>query len=74
MNGKKIPIPFGNGNWTVDRGWYGTVVVEAEGTNEGLADLQDRCKGAFPARVSGRGQSSKAEERRKVFKILRERR
>lgn len=25
-----------------DPGWFGTVVVEAEGTNEGLADLQAR--------------------------------
>jgi len=73
QGGKKIPIPFGSGNWTIDRGWYGTVVVEAEGTNEGLADLQDRCKAAFPARVSARGQSSRAEERRRVFRILRER-
>ncbi|KAG9031285.1 hypothetical protein FRB95_002925 [Tulasnella sp. JGI-2019a] len=26
----------------VDPGWYGTIVIEAEGTNEGLADLQAR--------------------------------
>lgn len=25
-----------------DPGWFGTVVIEAEGTNEGLADLQGR--------------------------------
>ena len=26
-----------HGSWLVDPGWYGRVVVEAEGTNEGLA-------------------------------------
>ena len=28
---------------TVDPAWEGVVVIEAEGTNEGLADLQARC-------------------------------
>ena len=26
----------------IDSGWHGTIVIEAEGTNEGLADLQAR--------------------------------
>lgn len=28
--------------------WAGTIVVESEGTNEGLAELQERCGSAFP--------------------------
>ncbi|KAJ7773531.1 hypothetical protein B0H14DRAFT_3095998 [Mycena olivaceomarginata] len=35
----------------VDSGWYGTIVVETEGTNESLADLQDRCPGARPGEI-----------------------
>lgn len=27
----------------IDVAWEGTVFIEAEGTNEGLAELQDRC-------------------------------
>jgi hypothetical protein len=50
------------------------IVVEAEGTNEGLADLQNRCHSAFPARNDSEGQGSRDEERRRVFRILRERR
>ncbi|KAI0717449.1 hypothetical protein C8T65DRAFT_641606 [Cerioporus squamosus] len=61
-------------------GWYGTVVVEAEGTNEGLADLQERCRGAFPIRAIGAAahvsvspeRAAREEERRMVFRILRE--
>jgi hypothetical protein len=56
----------------VDAGWYGTVVVEAEGTNEGLADLQARCGiGVFPVRSGGKGKDNGAK---KVFRILREKR
>jgi hypothetical protein len=64
----------------VDPGWYGTVFVEAEGTNEGLEDLQDRCgEGVFPPRAGGKlgGASrmgAKEMEAKKVFRILRERR
>lgn len=32
----------------VDPGWHGTIVIESEGTNEGLADLQARVGGAIP--------------------------
>jgi hypothetical protein len=60
---------------TVDTGWYGTVVVEAEGTDEGLTDLQDRCgPGVFPPRVRGVPLSAKAMGAKKVFRILREKR
>ncbi|KDR79455.1 hypothetical protein GALMADRAFT_1241203 [Galerina marginata CBS 339.88] len=73
FNGR-IPIPDSS-NLFVDGGWYGTIVVETEGTNEALADLQDRCgPGAFPPRPRGvNGQVSQAQvENRKVFRILRE--
>ncbi|KAF5353953.1 hypothetical protein D9756_006935 [Leucocoprinus leucothites] len=71
----RIPIS-GTDNLYVDPGWYGTIVVEAEGTNESLADLQDRCgPGVFPPRVRGAHVSvTQAQaENRKVFRILRER-
>jgi len=71
--GKRIPFQFVSNTWTIDPGWYGTVVVEAEGTNEGLADLQSRCHSAFPARTDSKGQGSRDEERKRVFRILRER-
>jgi hypothetical protein len=52
--------------------------VETEGTNESLADLQDRCgPGVFPPRakgVAGQMGINPAADARKVFKILRERR
>ncbi|KAJ7220559.1 hypothetical protein GGX14DRAFT_675153 [Mycena pura] len=70
----RIPIPDSGGLF-VDPGWYGTLVVETEGTNEALADLQDRCPGAFSPRSgnSTRAMVSKeANEAKKVFKILRE--
>ena len=65
-----------HGSWLVDPGWYGRVVVEAEGTNEGLADLQARCGRAFPPRAVGARASGEkvGEERNMVFRILRERR
>ena len=70
-----MAFQFGPRTWRVDPGWYGTIVVEAEGTNEGLADLQARCHSAFPTRNDNRGQgSSRDEERKRVFRIWRERR
>ncbi|KAH8996661.1 hypothetical protein EDB92DRAFT_1841086 [Lactarius akahatsu] len=50
----------------VDPGWRGTVVVEAEGTNEGLADLRARCRGVTVAPPPG-------ERERMVWRVLRER-
>lgn len=75
------PGPSPSGAWVIDPGWYGTVVVETEGTNEGLADLQERCKGAFfPPRAVGASPygnvertPKEKEDRRTVFKVLRER-
>ncbi|EJU01780.1 hypothetical protein DACRYDRAFT_79392 [Dacryopinax primogenitus] len=49
------PIP--ESKEVVDAGWDGRIIVETEGTNEGLADLQLRC--------SSRGTKS-------VYRILRE--
>jgi hypothetical protein len=70
----RIPIPNVD-NLFVDPGWYGTIIVETEGTNEALADLQDRCgPGVFPrSRKSVKPEQAQIENR-KVFRILRERR
>ncbi|KIJ38370.1 hypothetical protein M422DRAFT_176820 [Sphaerobolus stellatus SS14] len=38
-----FPLPNTDPQLIVDPKWVGTVVVEAEGTNEGLADLLGRC-------------------------------
>ncbi|KAA1472720.1 hypothetical protein DENSPDRAFT_778551 [Dentipellis sp. KUC8613] len=64
-----ITLPTGERR-AIDPGWVGTVVVEAEGTNEGLADLQRRCGKAFPPRV---GSEVKGDRERGVWRILRER-
>jgi hypothetical protein len=69
-----MPIP-GTDNLFVDPGWYGTVIVEAEGTNEGLADLQERCgPGAFPPHAIVPAGRPRSPGDLKVFRILRERR
>lgn len=68
---RRLVIP-GTDGVCVDPGWYGTVVVEAEGTNEGLADLQARCgPGVFPPRA-GKAVGVGGESLR-VFRVLRER-
>ena len=68
----RIPIPQTD-NLYVDPGWYGTIVVEAEGTNEGLADLQERCgSGVFPPRarpVIRNPGNLKPRDGRKVFRL-----
>ena len=74
----RIPIPDAD-NLFVDSGWYGTIVVEIEGTNEALADLQERCgPGAFPPRSRGLNHHPQMNqiqiENKKVFRILREKR
>jgi len=73
----RIPIPESN-NLFIDPGWYGTIVVETESTNEALADLQERCgPGAFPPRargVNGLHVTQAQMENRRVFRILREKR
>ena len=69
----RIPIPDSNGLF-VDPGWYGTIVVETEGTNEALADLADRCgPGVFPLPQTVNGRQVNREQK-KVFRILREKR
>jgi hypothetical protein len=72
---QKIRIP--DTDLYVDAGWYGAVVVEAEGTNEGLADLQQRCgPGAFHALVGARKAAgtpgTRGGEMKRVFRVLRE--
>jgi hypothetical protein len=59
----------------VDHGWYGTIVVETEGTNEHLAELQERCgPGAFPPRIMHPGKPRLVghNDSLKVWRILRE--
>ncbi len=79
----KQPIRIPGTALVVDPGWWGTIVVETEGTNEGLADLQDRCKTkAFPARIAGADKIAKnakagskgEKEPSKIYKLLRDRR
>ncbi|KAJ4488389.1 hypothetical protein J3R30DRAFT_929322 [Lentinula aciculospora] len=74
----RIPIP--NSSLFVDPGWYGKVVVETEGTNEALTDLQDRCgPGVFPPRAGSnvlnmtRSDKEKEREAKMVWRVLRER-
>jgi len=70
----RLPIP-GSDNLFIDPGWYGTIVVETEGTNEALADLQERCgPKAFPPRPRALtpAQAKAHAEVRKVWRILRE--
>ncbi|KAH9072938.1 hypothetical protein EDB83DRAFT_145205 [Lactarius deliciosus] len=54
----------------VDPGWRGTVVVEAEGTNEGLADLRARCRGVFQPRA-GDVAPPPGERERMIWRVLR---
>ena len=74
----RVPIPDTD-HLFVDSGWHGTVVVETEGTNEALADLQERCgPGVFPPRSRGSQHpqmfSRIQMENKKVFRVLREKR
>ncbi|KAJ1305285.1 hypothetical protein OPQ81_000310 [Rhizoctonia solani] len=51
-----LPIPGASPPAVVDRMWDGYIVVEVEGTNEGLADLQARVGNSvrlFPAKTAG---------------------
>jgi hypothetical protein len=51
-----MPIPNTTPPAIVERTWDGVIVVEVEGTNEGLADLQARCGPTvrlFPAKTAG---------------------
>ncbi|KAH7925237.1 hypothetical protein BV22DRAFT_1011655 [Leucogyrophana mollusca] len=75
LHALRLPIPNVEG-FFIDPGWYGTIIVEAEGTNEGLADLQERCgPGAFPPRaeaLSSKIRGEKEKTNKRVFRILRE--
>ena len=77
MQNLRLPIPHVDG-FFIDPGWYGTVVIESEGTNEGLADFQDRCgPGAFPPRahnITSKMRNEKEKDSRRVFRVLREKR
>lgn len=63
QKGSQTGVPIAGTNLEVDPGWYGVIIVEAEGTNEGLADLQARC-----AWGGGKG------EEKRVYRVLREKR
>ncbi|KAH0828741.1 hypothetical protein J3R83DRAFT_3164 [Lanmaoa asiatica] len=71
----RVPIPNADGFY-IDPGWYGTVVIESEGTNEGLTDLQARCgPGVFPPRaetLATKMRNEKEKENRRVWRVLRE--
>jgi hypothetical protein len=69
-NTLSIPIP--GTDLFVDAAWCGSVVVETEGTNEGLAELQSRCGAAFP-QLRGRRVGSFGGDSSRVFRLLRER-
>ena len=75
----RLPMPLSSGAgpsptgaWVVDPDWFGTVVVETEGTNEGQADLQARCRGVRTNMPTADLDAEK--EKRTVWRILRERR
>ncbi|KAH8110225.1 hypothetical protein DFH11DRAFT_1623023 [Phellopilus nigrolimitatus] len=63
------PVAIPGTRLCVDAGWHGTLIVETEGTNEGLADLQERCGRAFLPRA-GADQGRRPS---RVFRLLRER-
>jgi hypothetical protein len=71
----RVPIPGVEGSF-IDPSWYGTVIIEAEGTNEGLSDLQQRCgPGAFPPRAENvvtKIKNAKEKDSRRTWRILRE--
>ena len=69
----RMPPPIPGTSLSVDSGWYGVIIVETEGTNEGLADLQDRCPDAFPPRA-GIDPKQTRKPAGRVFRLLRERR
>ncbi|KIM27839.1 hypothetical protein M408DRAFT_159846 [Serendipita vermifera MAFF 305830] len=67
---RNTPIP--DSNLLVDAGWEGSIVVEAEGTNEGLADLQLRC--GMEWFKPQPGVQPKQGDGGRVFRLIRERR
>lgn len=67
---RNTPIP--DTNLLVDAGWEGFIVIEAEGTNEGLADLQLRC--GMEWFKPQPGVQPKQGDGGRVFRLMRERR
>lgn len=70
------PIPHSD-SLVVNAKWAGAVVIEAEGTNEGLADLLGRCGDTVTASLNIAGSlSSKLGkgDAGRVFRLLRDRR
>lgn len=68
-----IPIPNTTGLF-IHAEWAGTIVVEAEGTNEGLAELQARCGTAFPQfRKPATPVIPGKPEYSRVFRLVRDR-
>lgn len=67
-----IPIPKVKGVYA-HADWAGSVVVEAEGTNEGLAELQARCGTAFPQFRKPAAPIIAGKEISRVFRLLRDR-
>ncbi|KAG7095270.1 hypothetical protein E1B28_006043 [Marasmius oreades] len=69
-----IPIRDSNGH-TVHSAWYGSIVIETDGTSESLDDLKERCGlGVFPQRavVMGRHGKQRGRHEKMVWRILRE--
>ncbi|KAF9269776.1 hypothetical protein L218DRAFT_993768 [Marasmius fiardii PR-910] len=69
-----IPIRDSNGQ-TVHSSWYGSIVIETDGTNECLDDLKERCGlGVFPHKTAAIGRNGRKRERHEgmVWRILRD--
>lgn len=57
---------------TVDAGWTGTLIIETEGTNEGMAELRERL-GAPPPGTKRRSTAGPPKERARAWRLLRDR-
>ncbi|EJD45486.1 hypothetical protein AURDEDRAFT_64414, partial [Auricularia subglabra TFB-10046 SS5] len=56
----------------VDAGWMGTLIVEADGTNDGMAELRERL-GVPPPGTKRRSQSHAPKDRARAWRLLRDR-
>jgi hypothetical protein len=70
----RIPVPGAGPGVDVDDGWFGALVLEAEGTNEGLAELLARVgvRAADGAPIPG-WRAPPVGDRRRMWRVLRER-
>jgi hypothetical protein len=69
-----MPLPATDGTGhvqLVDPSWEGTVIVEAEGTQEGLEDLQARIGPAAVLFPTHGGNRPRASTGKGVFRLLR---